>query len=83
MMGKFFKPMLLLSVNSSIGDTKTHLTEGDLVQLFYKKKYSPIEEYAIGVIQTEASQEEINYFKEKHNIPQEVIDNVLSANSSK
>lgn len=74
---------LLLTINCSISNKKNHFSEEELKDLFLniktKENYLNIfEKYAINIIQTEADEKEIAWFKEKYHIPQESIDNVLS-----
>ena len=74
-------PMLLATVNNSIGNKKNHLSLTSLCSLFDLKKseYTNIEKYAIDTIQNEASKEEILSFKKKYNVSQEEINHILSA----
>ncbi len=75
-----FKPMLLLTVNNSIGNKSKHFTIKSLVQLFNKKveDYSNLDKYAVDTIQTEASSAELNNFIKKFHIPSDKVDYVLS-----
>lgn len=72
-------PMLLLTVNNSIGDKKSHFTSEKLVNLFDKKdsEFTELDKYAIETIQTEATSQEIIAFKEVFNINSEKIDYLL------
>lgn len=76
-----FKPMLLSTVNNSIGNKKNHITVEKLLSLFSKKTYlSELDKYIIDTIQTEATKEEINNFKNIFHIQNEDINYVLSIN---
>jgi len=77
-----FKPMLLLTVNNSIGNKSKHFTINTLIQLFSKKveEYSNLEKYAVDTIQTEASKDELNYFIKNFNISTDKVKYVLSVN---
>lgn len=77
-----FKPMLLLTVNNSIGDKSKHFTINTLVQLFSKKleEYSNLDKYAVGTIQTEVSKTELNNFTKNFNISTDKVKYVLSVN---
>ena len=56
-----FQPMLLLTVNNSIGNKKKHLTVENLCQLFNKEQnFSNAEKYALDTIKTEASPKELS-----------------------
>lgn len=74
---------LLLTINCSIGDKTKHLSIKALKDLFLnikekEKNLSLIEKYAIEIIKTEAYPQELEWFKQDYNIPQESIDYVLS-----
>lgn len=74
---------LLLTINCSIGDKTKHLNIETLKDLFLNIKekenhLSLIEKYAIEIIKTEAYPQELEWFKQDYNIPQESIDYVLS-----
>ncbi len=70
-----FNPMLLSTVNNSIGNKKNHLTVKQLCDLFKKNtSYTELEKYAIDTIQTESNKIEIENFSKKH------INHVLSIN---
>ena len=76
-------PMLLSTINCSIGNEANHLTIDDLCDLFLnikekECKLSTLEKYAICTMQDEALPQEFEFFKQKYNIPQENIDYVLS-----
>ena len=74
-----FQPMLLLTVNNSIGNKKNHLTIESLCQLFNKSSnYSNLEKYALDTIKTEATQEELSWFSNDYHIPLLKLKNVLS-----
>ena len=77
-----FKPMLLLTINNSIGNKSKHFTSDKLVELFDKKynEYSTLDKYAIDTIQTEASDIELNNFIKKFNISADKVKYVLSVN---
>ena len=77
-----FSPMLLLTVNNSIGDESMHLKIDDLIELFNKKlnQYTSLDKYAVDTIQTEADEVEIKNFAKKYSIPPENVDYVLSTN---
>lgn len=77
-----YKPMLLLTVNNSIGNKSKHFTIDSLLQLFSKKleDYSNLDKYAVDTIQTEASQIEIDNFIKKFNISANKMKYVLSIN---
>jgi len=69
-------PMLVGTVNNSIGNEKNHFTAKSLKELFFKKgNFTPLDRYAIDIIQTEAVREEIICFFEKFNIKKEDIKN--------
>ncbi len=74
-----FSPMLLLTINNSIGDQKKHLTIAMLCDLFQKETdFSPVEKYAVDIIQTEATESELSSFSKQFNIPKEKINHVFS-----
>ena len=76
-----FQPMLLLTVNNSIGNKKKHFTVENLCQLFNKEQdFSSVEKYALDTIKTEASLEELSWFSKDYHIPLSKIKHVLSAN---
>ncbi len=67
---KEFSPMLLLTVNNSIGDKNKHFTVEELVKLFDKKQkdFTNRDKYGIEVIQTKADAFEIDDFIKEHKI---------------
>jgi len=72
-------PMLLLTINNSIGNKNKHMVISELIELFEKKEnFSTIENYAIDKIQTEATPQEIEFFTNKYNIPKVNLDYILS-----
>lgn len=77
-----FKPMLLLTINNSIGNKSKHFTIASLVELFEKQyeNYTNLDKYAIDTIQTEASKSELMNFVEKFNISPDKVKYVLSIN---
>ena len=76
-----FQPMLLLTVNNSIGNKKKHFTVENLCQLFNKEQdFSNVEKYALDTIKTEASPEELSWFSKDYHIPLSKIKHVLSTN---
>jgi hypothetical protein len=76
-----FQPMLLLTVNNSIGNKKKHFTIEALCQLFNKNKdFSNVEKYALDTIKTEATQDEISWFSKDYHIPLSKVKYVLSIN---
>ena len=77
------KPPLLLTINCSIGDKNRHLSVEGLCDLLLHIKdkenhLTQIERYAITMIKEEALPQEIEWFKQRYNIPQENIDYALS-----
>jgi hypothetical protein len=76
-----FQPMLLLTVNNSIGNKKKHFTVEKLCQLFSKENgFSDIEKYALDTIKTEATPEELSWFSKDYHISLSKIKHVLSTN---
>ena len=75
-----YKPMLLSTVNNSIGDKNLHFTVDKLLELFNKKcsEFTELEKYAVDTIQTEATTYEINSFKKYFLINSKNIDYLLS-----
>lgn len=75
-----YKPMLLSTVNNSIGDKNLHFTVDKLLELFNKKcsEFTELEKYAVDTIQTEATSYEINSFKSYFHINSKNIDYLLS-----
>ena len=62
--------MLKETVNNSISSKARHLGEEQIVGLFYKKgELDPVERYAVSIIFTEATLQEILIFLRKHHIP--------------
>lgn len=77
-----FNPMILSTVNSSIGNKKNHLTVDELCNLFKKKsKYTELDKYVIDIIQTESSKCEIESFAKNFNISKKDIGYILSISS--
>ena len=70
--------MLLATVNCSIGNKKNHL-HGKIIKelLAGKKPQSNLEKYALDVMKTEASQQEIENFASFYRIPKKSIKAVL------
>lgn len=77
-----YLPMLLLTVNNSIGDISKHFTSKKLIELFNKKSntFNDLDKYAVETIQTEATKQEIANFKKLYNINSEKINYLLSCN---
>ncbi|WQW64668.1 hypothetical protein KVL31_05120 [Helicobacter pylori] len=76
-----FAPMLLATINNSIGNKNNHVKLEYLIELFMKKKttnLSDIDKYIIGTIQQEALKQEIEWFSQDYHIPMENIQHVLS-----
>lgn len=74
-------PILLSTINNSIGNKKNHITVQDLCNLFHGKEVlSELDKYVIDTIQTEATEEELNNFKKTYHIPNKQIKYVLSIN---
>ena len=74
-------PLLLSTINNSIGNKKNHFTVEDLCILFNEKNtYSDLDKYVIDTIQTEATEDELANFKKTYHIPSEKIEYVLSIN---
>jgi len=74
-----FQPMLLLTVNNSIGNKKNHLTIESLCQLFSKSSnFSNVEKYALDTIKTEATPQELSWFSNDYHIPLSKLKHVLS-----
>jgi hypothetical protein len=62
--------MLKETVNNSISSKARHFEEEQIVGLFYKTgELDPVERYAVSVIFTEATLQEILMFLRKHHIP--------------
>lgn len=79
---KAYSPMLLITVNNSIGDISNHYTLKKLIDLFNKNttSYDDLDKYAIETIQTEATKQEIDYFQKKYKIHSEKILSLLADN---
>jgi hypothetical protein len=76
-----FQPMLLLTVNNSMGNKKKHFTINNLCQLFNKEQdFTNVEKYALDTIKAEASSEELSWFSKHYHIPLSKIKHVLSSN---
>lgn len=76
-----YSPNLLITINSSIGNKKNHITIQDLCNLFNGKGIlSELDKYVIDTIQKEATKEELNYFRENYNITNEQLKYILSIN---
>lgn len=79
-------PMLLLTINCSIGNKRNHLSIKRLCDLFLhikekKNSLTNLEKYAITTMQEEAKPQEIELFKQEYpHIPKENIDYALSIN---
>ena len=74
-------PILLSTINNSIGNKKNHITAQDLCNLFNGKKvHNDLDKYVIDTIQTEASKDELENFKNTYHIPSSKIKYVLSIN---
>ncbi len=79
-----FYPMLLSTVNNSIGNKKKHIGTKELLAIFSKKStLSELDKYIIDTIQNEASKEEIENFKNMFHITSEDVKYVLSVNPYK
>ena len=62
-------PMLVGTVNNSIGNEKNHFTAKSLKELFFKKgNFTSLDRYAIDIIQTEATKSEIDCFAKNYQI---------------
>jgi len=75
-----YAPMLLSTVNNSIGDKNSHFTVDKLLDLFNKEcnKFTELEKYAVDTIQTEATSYELDSFKNYYHIKSKNIDYLLS-----
>lgn len=71
--------MLLATVNCSIGNTKKHLKASDLKKLLSgNKAETSVEKYALDVIKTEATHEEIISFATYYRIPKKSLSKILN-----
>jgi hypothetical protein len=62
--------MLKETINNSISSRSRHLGEDQIVRLFYKTiDLDPVERYAVSIMFSEATLQEILLFLRKHNIP--------------
>ena len=62
--------MLKETINNSISSKARHLGEEQIAGHFYKKEeLDPVERYAVSIIFSEASLQEILLFLRKHHIP--------------
>jgi hypothetical protein len=62
--------MLKDTINNSISSKARHLEEEQIVGLFYKNgELYPVERYAISIMFSEATLQEILLFLRKHHIP--------------
>lgn len=79
---EYTKPMLLLTVNNSIGDKTKHFNVNTLITLFNKKcsEFNELDKYAVDTIQSEATKQEIDTFKKVFNINNNKIKYLLSCN---
>jgi len=74
-------PILLSTINNSIGNKKNHITVQDLCNLFNGKEVlNELDKYVIDTIQTEATKEELNNFKKAYHITTKQLEYVLSIN---
>lgn len=75
-----YNPMLLLTVNNSVGDRKKHVNTEYLVNLFMNPPsvLSKTDRYVIETIQTEACSQEIDMFVKDYNIPKKNVEHILS-----
>lgn len=75
-----FKPMLLLTVNNSIGNPSLHLNIEDLVLIFSKEQnnYTNIDKYVVDTIQTESTKNEFDDFVIDYKIDSNKASYVLS-----
>ena len=74
-------PILLSTINNSIGNKKNHITVQDLCNLFNGKKvFNDLDKYVIDTIQTEATEDELANFKKSYHIPSKNIEYILSIN---
>ena len=62
--------MLKETINNSISSKARHLGEEQIVGLFYKQRQlDPVERYAVSIIFTEATLQEILLFLRRHHMP--------------
>ena len=75
-----YTPMLLSTINNSIGDKNSHFTVDKLLELFNKKcnEFTELEKYAVDTIQTEVTSYELDSFKKYFHINSKSIDYLLS-----
>lgn len=73
------KPVMLMStVNCSIGNKSKHLGIGQIKALLSGKlPQTPTEKYALKIIKTEATAEEIMYFVDYYKLPKAKVESVL------
>jgi hypothetical protein len=73
------KPVMLMStVNCSIGNKSKHLKMGQIKALLSGKlPQTPAEKYALKIIKTEATAEEIMYFADYYKLPKTKVESVL------
>ena len=78
---KMSSPILLSTINNSIGNKKNHITVQDLCNLLNGKEVlNDLDKYVIDTIQTEATKDELENFKNTYHIPSNKIKYVLSIN---
>lgn len=71
--------MLLATINCSIGNKKNHLDAKAIKEIFIQgKAVTSIQKYALGVIKSEATQEEIESFAKYYRIPKKSIKAILN-----
>lgn len=71
--------MLLATVNCSIGNAKKHLKASDIKKLLVENKpETSVEKYALDVIKTEATHEEIIAFATYYRIPKKSLNKILN-----
>ena len=74
-------PILLSTINNSIGNKKNHITVQDLCNLFNGKKVlNDLDKYVIDIIQKEATKEELTTFKKNYKITTKQLKYILSIN---
>ena len=75
-------PLLLSTINNSIGNKKNHFTVEDLCILFNEKNtYSDLDKYVIDTIQTEATEDELATLIITSHIPSVILDYFLYINT--